>query len=77
MARQVSLFRCGVVLVDRSQGGTVPDPQPQRGPLRPHNQTLGMRHRPTSDCGLHDSHRNKNLGHVNVSNAEEEEEEEA
>ena len=41
---------------------------------RPLNQTLGVRYRPTTNCGLHDGHRNKNLGHVNVLNAEEEEE---
>ena len=29
---QLSLDRCGVVLVGRSQGGTAPGPQPQRGP---------------------------------------------
>ena len=32
MAVQLSLDRCGVVLVGRSQGGTAPGPQPQRGP---------------------------------------------
>ena len=32
MAVQLSLDRCGVVLVDRSQGRTAPGPQPQRGP---------------------------------------------
>ena len=31
MAVQLSLDRCGVVLVGRSQGGTAPSPQPQRG----------------------------------------------
>ena len=32
MAVQLSLDRCGVVLVGRSQGGTAPGPQPQKGP---------------------------------------------
>ena len=32
MAVQLSLDRCGVVLVGCSQGGTAPGPQPQRGP---------------------------------------------
>ena len=32
MAVQLSLDRCGVVLVGRSQDGTAPGPQPQRGP---------------------------------------------
>ena len=32
MAVQLTLDRCGVVLLDRGQGGTVPGPQPQRGP---------------------------------------------
>ena len=31
MAVQLSLDRCGVVLVGRSQGGTAPGPQPQKG----------------------------------------------
>ena len=32
MAVQLSLERCGVVFVDRSQGGTAPGSQPQRSP---------------------------------------------
>ena len=32
MAVQLSLDRCGLVLVGHSQGGTVPGPQPQKGP---------------------------------------------
>ena len=32
MAVQLSLDRCGVVLVDCSQGGTAPGPYPQKGP---------------------------------------------
>ena len=32
MAMQLSLDRCGVVLVGHSQGGTAPVPQPQKGP---------------------------------------------
>ena len=32
MAVQLSLDHCGVVLVGRSQGGTSPGPQPQKGP---------------------------------------------
>ena len=32
MVVQLSLDRCGVVLVGRNQGGTAPGPQPQRGP---------------------------------------------
>ena len=32
MAVQLSLDHCGVILVGRSQGGTAPGPQPQRGP---------------------------------------------
>ena len=33
MAVQLSLDRCGVVLVGCSQGGMVPGPQPQKGPI--------------------------------------------
>ena len=33
MAMQLSLDRYGVVLVGRSQGGTAPGPQPQKGPI--------------------------------------------
>ena len=33
MAVQMTLNRCGVVLMDRSQVRTVPGPQPQGGPL--------------------------------------------
>ena len=32
VAVQLSLKRCGVVLLDRSQGGTAPGSQPQRSP---------------------------------------------
>ena len=32
MAKQTTLDRCGVVLLDRGRGRTVPGPQPQRGP---------------------------------------------
>ena len=32
MATQISLERCGVVLLNRSQGGTVPGPKPRRAP---------------------------------------------
>ena len=39
MAAQLSLDRCGVVLVGRCQGGTAPGPQPQKGPTN------------ASDCG--------------------------
>ena len=34
MVVQLSLDRCGIVLVGRSRGGTAPGPQPQKGPTR-------------------------------------------
>ena len=37
---QLSLGRCGVILVGRSQGGTAPGPQPQKGPTNPTDPLL-------------------------------------